>query len=309
MCGVYLIRLVSDIPFIYEGRSGKMSDKIIKTVQLKWGWNGDIYLLRGFNVVLMPVDRNPKDNPDSVIASAFVPVTEASTNEFKHSFTNITLDRFATYTPWVQTVFENDDSQWVSFNNQIADDDGSATIVTTTNPTLQQVIDMANDNKVTPQEKANLKLEWDEIADEHIKILSDCSNANMPLKDVNLYKTQAQALADYLNAGESFTYIKPGAPGYTYPELIKSEGTTTLSTDGYTSSTVFRNKFLDYYSAKKLILDKIRDKIIQDSQGDIGDIPGLDDILPNNPVSGGYFTGDFVANKTMQALQTQENFK
>jgi hypothetical protein len=115
----------------------------------------------------MPSGKNPVDNPDEIMRlERVLPQLnydlELGKAMFVHNFTNILLDEGSTCTPWVQALYENDDSQWASMNGIVIEDDGSATIVVIGNPAFQQIIDMSKDEMITPQEKLQLQKEWDE---------------------------------------------------------------------------------------------------------------------------------------------------
>ena len=136
------------------------TNKILKTIQIKWKWHGDLYLLKGFNICLMPSGYNPVDNPDRVIVfNNVLPNAEVINSEyvFSYNFVNQPLDEGSTCVPWVQAIYDNSDSKWASMGGQVIEDDGQATIVVIGNPTFQQIIDMADDSKITPQEKLQLQ--------------------------------------------------------------------------------------------------------------------------------------------------------
>jgi hypothetical protein len=279
-----------------------MSQKIVKTIQLGWNWDGDIYMLKGFNLVILPDGKNPNQHFNEVIASVTVSpkpaITELEKGKYRHTFTNLILDEGGIYSPWIQAVYENDDSDWVNMGGATASDDGESTIVVANNPTLLQVMDMANDDKITPQEKSQLKKEWDEISNDYVTMNENMTNAGVA--DKSKYLVPTQNLVSYLNKNAAYTWKVPGAVGYDYPELIKGFNTVTLSADGYVNIETFRKKFSDYYKGKLEMLEIIKNKGLSDI--DDGKVSNnqvdVFNALTNNGVSKGFFlqNNDFYVN-------------
>ena len=98
----------------------------------------------------------------------------------------------------------------------------------------QRLADIANDNKLTPEEKSDTIKEWDIIADEYIKLIPQANTYGV---DTNAYTGAKNALSSYLIS-------------ISYDNLI-----TTSDING----TEFRQKFRDYYDAKVSLLKAISD--------------------------------------------------
>ena len=91
---------------------------------ITWSWEGDTFALRGFNVAITPYGGNP--NSES-IAKARV---EASSRSY--TFENITIDADEEYQGWVQAIYEGGDSAWQTTGKITVPDDGTPTIVSST---------------------------------------------------------------------------------------------------------------------------------------------------------------------------------
>lgn len=96
--------------------------KIIKNLTVAWSWDGDRYALKGFNIAITEADGLP-----TAETVAFANTSADATN---YVFRNITLDTGKTYTSWVQSIYENDDSEWLSNTSGIVSDDGVNTLTT-----------------------------------------------------------------------------------------------------------------------------------------------------------------------------------
>jgi len=91
---------------------------------ITWSWEGDTFALRGFNVAITPYGGNP--NSES-IAKARV---EASSRSY--TFENITINADGEYQGWVQAIYEGGDSAWQTTGKMTLPDDGTPTIVSST---------------------------------------------------------------------------------------------------------------------------------------------------------------------------------
>ncbi|MDE5439397.1 hypothetical protein [Elizabethkingia meningoseptica] len=98
----------------------------------------------------------------------------------------------------------------------------------------QRLADIANDNKLTPEEKSDTIKEWDIIADEYLKLIPQASTYGV---DTNAYTGAKNALSSYLI---SISY-------------------NNLNTTSDINGTEFRQKFRDYYDAKVSLLKAISD--------------------------------------------------
>jgi len=107
--------------------------KVMKDIYLTWSWEGDEYLIQGFNVAITPAGSNP--NQDSVIKQTTkaekTDILNQGTDNYEHILRNVMLDESLEYISWVQALIEGDDSDWVSTNSLTISDDGKATIATT----------------------------------------------------------------------------------------------------------------------------------------------------------------------------------
>uniref|UniRef100_UPI00389137FF phage tail protein n=1 Tax=Elizabethkingia anophelis TaxID=1117645 RepID=UPI00389137FF len=98
----------------------------------------------------------------------------------------------------------------------------------------QRLADIANDNKLTPEEKSDTIKEWDIIADEYLKLIPQANTYGV---DTNAYTGAKNALSSYLI---SISY-------------------NNLNTTSDINGTEFRQKFRDYYDAKVSLLKAISD--------------------------------------------------
>lgn len=285
-----------------------LSNKILKTIQIKWKWHGDLYLLKGFNICLMPSGKNPVDHPDSIIVfNNVLPNAQTVNNEyvFSYNFTNQLLNQGATYVPWVQALYENSDSQWASMNGQVIEDDGNATIVVIGNPTFQQIVDMASDNKITPQEKVQLKKEWEEVVTEHQQIQIGVIKANiLNTTEVNNYVIAVNALGKYLNYNTTYNFTEIMSSTFTYPKMLTDNKTTNLDAEHYGGKTNYNKIWRTYYEARITILEKIRDQLFENNKTEIDEWLGQN-TLPDTIALGGYISSKF--NPNMNWANTKTN--
>ena len=224
--------------------------KIVKTLTVSWQWSGDKYSLRGFNLAVTPTAKNPKEE---VVATAFV-----ETNEIKQTYSykmgNVTLDKDAQYKIWVQAVYENSDSDWVSTGGATVTDDGSATIITKTDREIQDIANMASDNILTRQEKVGLRREWQEIVYEFLEIESTAVGQGIPSSNTALsnFKSKGNALGTYLNGGTAWTISSSNKTSF--PLWIND---SNLGSNTSINGNTYRETFRAYYEAKVKILEEI----------------------------------------------------
>lgn len=273
--------------------------KVLKTIQIRWKWHGDLYLLKGFNICLMPAGYNPVDNPDSIITlNQVLPDVEIINDEyiFSYNFFNQPLDAGVTCVPWIQALYNNSDSKWASMKGQVIDDDGKATIVVVGNPTFQQVIDMADDDKITPQEKLQLQKEWEEIVAEHQRIEIGVVKAGiLDTEEVTEYVNTLQALAQYLNYNLVYDFTTITNDNFTYPTMLVDQLTTDLKQGHYKGKDHYTTMWRNYYEARIHILEKIRDQLFENNKNEIDNWFGQNTLPPTIP-SGGYISGKLTAN-------------
>lgn len=288
-------------------------NKVIKNIKLNWDWKGDIYLLRGFNIAIMKEGADPSTN-DLSGALAYTTIqspkqilekqkVQDDSIKFTYTFSNQMLDENLKIVPWIQALFDNSDSSWVSLDGAIIEDDGNATIVVIGNPTFQQVIDMASDSKITPQEKLALEKEWDEIVTDHYMTLLGAVKANLPSNHPDLmdYDNKIDLLASYLNYNNEYTFHPLDHEEYEYPSMITDGLTTDLNTLHYGGKDKYKKVFNDFYEAKVKLLETIRQAILDNNNDLIQD--EIDkSTLPDTIAIGGYTTGNFEANKNYDSL-------
>lgn len=107
-------------------------NKSVKDIIVSWNWSGDEFNLKGFKIAIMPEKENPNDYATSnlVVASEIV-----GKNIREHSFKDLILENGKTYVAWVQSLYGDKDSPWVSNAKVEIEDDGQATMVSLKNLT------------------------------------------------------------------------------------------------------------------------------------------------------------------------------
>ena len=234
--------------------------KIVKSLQVSWSWTGDKYSLRGFNVAVTPTAKNPKEE---VVALVYVETSISNDNTYSYKMSNITLDKDAQYKVWVQAVYDNKDSDWVSTGSATVTDDGSATIIVKTDREIQDIVNMASDSVLTRQEKVGLRREWQEIVYEYLQIIASATAQKMPDSNTVLtnFKTQANALGTYLNGGTAWTISDSNKN--TFPAWITD---ANLSANTTIVGDTYRSKFRMYYDAKVKVLEEIKNYTVDNIQ-------------------------------------------
>jgi len=144
-----------------------------------------------------------------------------------------------------------DAAQMAADNAQIAADNAQTTAnnaqasANTANTLLAEI---ANDNKLTPVEKSNVRREWDIIAAE--KPVNDSQAVAFGITtEKATYGTKFQALADYLNNGTTWS---SGVPSWI--------SDANLGTNTSITGSTFRLKFREYYDARTALLNAIAAK-------------------------------------------------
>ena len=222
----------------------------MKTLTVSWQWSGDKYSLRGFNLAVTPTAKNPKEE---VVATAFVETKEIK-QTYSYKMGNVTLDKDAQYKIWVQAVYENSDSDWVSTGGVTVTDDGSATIITKTDREIQDIVNMASDNILTRQEKISLRREWQEIVYEFLEIESTAISQGIPSSNTTFsnFKSKGNALGTYLNGGTAWTISSTNKTSF--PLWIND---SNLGSNTSINGNTYRETFRVYYEAKVKILEEI----------------------------------------------------
>ena len=100
-------------------------NKQIRNAKITWDWSGDEFALERFNVVLTPSGGDPRQDA-TVYASAGT--TKNTNGLYEYIFRDITVDTANTYVAWVQAVYENEDSDWLSTSTLVIEDDGTPSI-------------------------------------------------------------------------------------------------------------------------------------------------------------------------------------
>lgn len=109
---------------------------------------------------------------------------------------------------------------------------------TTANNAISLLSDISNDNKLTPVEKTNTKIQWDAIVVEKPTIESQATTYGITTEKTN-----------YTNAYNTLsTYITP---------LLSD-----LSTTSDITGTTFRANFTDYYNKRTILLKTISEKAV-----------------------------------------------
>jgi hypothetical protein len=100
--------------------------RAIKNITVSWTWDGDKDLLQGFNIALCPSGKNPKEE---TVAKAYAPMSyNASGTTYSYVLKNVVLDLSSTYAVYVQSVYPDVDSDWVSASAGTVTDNGLATL-------------------------------------------------------------------------------------------------------------------------------------------------------------------------------------
>ncbi len=127
--------------------------------------------------------------------------------------------------------------------------------------------DIANDDRLTPIEKQDVKLEWDVILSEKALNNTQATNFAVTTENTN-YNTSFQTLATYLNNGTTWS---SGTPSWL----------ATLTTTQVIVGTTFRANFKDYYDKRTLLLNAIatKAKALADSKAEYAQVVGLETSL------------------------------
>ncbi|MFW6002204.1 MAG: hypothetical protein ACOCQD_02605 [archaeon] len=107
--------------------------KIMKDIYIDWNWEGDEYALKGFNVAITPEGSTPKNEVVRLeqTSKEKSDLLNSGTEKYEHIFREVILNDSENYIAWVQALYPNEDSDWISTSGLIVEDDGKATIATT----------------------------------------------------------------------------------------------------------------------------------------------------------------------------------
>lgn len=149
----------------------------------------------------------------------------------------------------------------------------------------QRLADIANDNKLTPEEKSDTIKEWDIIADEYLKLIPQANTYGV---DTNAYTGAKNALSSYLI---SISY-------------------NNLNTTSDINGTEFRQKFRDYYDAKVSLLKAISDAAKSYATGLVNNLQvGSRNLLLESNIQfsqppGVYRLGGYMTSKLLEVGKT-----
>ncbi|HAT3991261.1 TPA: DUF1542 domain-containing protein [Elizabethkingia anophelis] len=149
----------------------------------------------------------------------------------------------------------------------------------------QRLADIANDNKLTPEEKSDTIKEWDIIADEYLKLIPQANTYGV---DTNAYTGAKNALSSYLI---SISY-------------------NNLNTTSDINGTEFRQKFRDYYDAKVSLLKAISDAAKSYATGLVNNLQvGSRNLLLESNIQisqppGVYRIGGYLTSKLLEVGKT-----
>ena len=115
---------------------------------------------------------------------------------------------------------------------------------TSANTANSLLADIASDSKLTPDEKTQVRLEWDVIAAEKSGINTSATNLSITTENTN-YNTAFQTLANYLNTST----WSSGVPLWISDAQL---GTTTTIV-----GSTFRTNWKDLYDKRQILLNKI----------------------------------------------------
>jgi hypothetical protein len=117
-------------------------------------------------------------------------------------FEGITLEANTTYIAWVQALYSDSDSDWYSQTEQLIEDDGSNTIVTTVDMSKKLIEEFSNDNKLTLAESNSLKINLDRLREEKNTLVAATeileSNNSITITEKETYITKFNSLETYL---------------------------------------------------------------------------------------------------------------
>ena len=117
--------------------------------------------------------------------------------------------------------------------------------VNTANTVNSLVSDIASDSKLTPNEKYTVRREWEVISAEKAGIETQATSFGLPTEKAT-YTAAFQSLADYLNAGVTWT---SGIPSW----ISDASASTTTVIVGST----FRASWKAYYDARTALLNAV----------------------------------------------------
>ncbi|HFK5562057.1 TPA: hypothetical protein ACGZ9C_001704 [Elizabethkingia anophelis] len=151
-----------------------------------------------------------------------------------YSIRNVKIEEGNKATDWTPAPEDINNEILVAKQNAANAQNTANTAVDNAAIANQRLADIANDNKLTPEEKSDTIKEWDIIADEYLKLIPQANTYGI---DTNAYTGAKNALSSYLI---SISY-------------------NNLNTTSDINGIEFRQKFRDYYDAKVSLLKDISD--------------------------------------------------
>lgn len=120
---------------------------------------------------------------------------------------------------------------------------------------LEDLADIAADNKLTPAEKKAVRKEWDQILAERASILIQADSFGITTEKTN-YINDFNTLATYLNnlTTYSLSTTSPYTPPTTPPNWITDANLSVTTT---ITGTIFRNYWKNMYADRQALLNKI----------------------------------------------------
>jgi len=183
-------------------------------------------------------------NTDAIIATSFILTANHLLNDFwtmqiRFNFVTVGTCTISQFMAEKSTKASN----WTPNPDDVqANIDAAQTAANTANALLS---DIADDNKLTPSEKPQVRKEWDIIAAEKVANVIQANSFSI-VTERDTYTSKFQLLADYLNDGIAWT---TGIPARI--------SDANLSVTTVITGSLFRSKFKDYYDARTALLNAI----------------------------------------------------
>ncbi|ODM52220.1 hypothetical protein BFF93_15670 [Elizabethkingia meningoseptica] len=186
---------------------------------------------------------------------------------------------------WTPTTEEINNEITIANQNAANAQNTANTAVNNAAIANQRLADIANDNKLTPEEKSDTIKEWDIISDEYLKLIPQANTYGI---DTNAYTVSKNALSNYLI---SINY-------------------NNLNTTSDINGSEFRQKFRDYYDTKVSLLKAISDAAKSYATGLVDNLQvGSRNLLLESSVQlsvppGTYRIGGYLTSKLLEVGKT-----
>lgn len=216
---------------------------LVKSVKIDWNWAGDTVFLKGFNIAVC----QDADLPDVQSVSKTFANVQGSNNAYSFIFKDVILQDGGDYTAYIQAVYANKDSSWISSGGFLVEDDGLATI-SNANLTIEDVkagagwtnlpLDGATNNTTIYQENEPLEINskfgfiWIRDSDKQIFTYNGTSwiEGKSGESPIACILSNESHTVPALNDGTVTSYTGSGTEIYVY------EGLTALQYDGVGTS-------------------------------------------------------------------------